>query len=156
MHRKHPMEKSAAFIIQQPSSILNLSDMSMMMMGTKASAPVTSLTKEAVAMAVASHDAKYEAYANAVQDNGLDGKILVSLKSEEDLIEIFDELQITSKLHRKVLLKSLEKAKQNKSVAKPFHIELQLPQQDGKFYCCVVALLLHLMFLLQDSNQWFN
>ena len=62
-------------------------------------------------MAVASQGAKYEPYADAVRDNGVDGEILASLDGHEELIDIFDELEITSKLHRKVLTKTLEHAK---------------------------------------------
>ena len=70
---------------------------------------LASLSKE-VALGVADLGANYERYANAVRDNGVDGEILASLDGEEELVEMFDELQITN-LHRKVLANALSKAR---------------------------------------------
>ena len=74
---------------------------------------LASLSKEDVAFAVAAQGAKYEKYADAVRDNGVDGEILASLESQDKLAEIFEDLQITSKLHRKVLAKTLSRAKRD-------------------------------------------
>jgi len=80
---------------------------------------LASLSKEEIATAVAALGAKYEPYADAVEDNGVDGEILASLDGDEELIEIFDELQITSTLHRKVLSKTLAHAKESSPQPQP-------------------------------------
>jgi len=68
------------------------------------------LSREEVAEAVVALGPKYDAYASSLKDNGIDGALLESLNDEE-IEETMDELEITSKLHRRVLRQSLLKAK---------------------------------------------
>ena len=68
------------------------------------------LTKEEVAEAVRALGPKYEEYADASRDNGIDGALLESLQDKE-IEETMDELEIASKLHRRVLRQFLRKAR---------------------------------------------
>lgn len=73
---------------------------------------LSTLSKEEVATAIASNGKKYEAYAKAAVENGVNGDLLADLNGPEELGEILDELEITSKLHRKVLTKALTRAQE--------------------------------------------
>lgn len=71
-------------------------------MGTPLSKPVEEWTSEDVAIIVGTTGGKYEAYAEAIQEEGVCGLVL---SNEKELEETLTDLKITSKLHRRILRK---------------------------------------------------
>jgi class 3 adenylate cyclase len=81
-------------------------------MGVTASKPFGAITKEEIATAVTELGDRYEVYHGALVGNGVDGSFLEGL-SDIEIQETLDDLGITNRLHRRVLIKELRDAKAN-------------------------------------------
>lgn len=82
-------------------------------MGTSLSRPFRDLSKEEISFAVADLGDRYKEYCDALNANGVDGSLLESL-DESEIEETLDDLEITNRLHRRVLMRELDKAKSSK------------------------------------------
>lgn len=103
-------------------------------MGTSPSKPFVELTKEEVSSAVANLGDRYEGYREALVGNGVDGSLLATLDGVE-LLETLDDLHIANRLHRRVLLMELNKAKVPKEgaadlMATPYGYSPSTPASD--------------------------
>ncbi|CAB9519829.1 Putative serine/threonine-protein kinase/receptor [Seminavis robusta] len=78
-------------------------------MGSDLSVPLDEATKDDVVARVTSLGEKFEGYADAIDENGVDGDLLVGM-NEDDFQETMDDLGITSRLHRRKLLQEFRKA----------------------------------------------
>lgn len=63
--------------------------------------------------------AAYEAYASIVADNGVDGALLFSLSSKEEISETLVDLGITNKIHWRVLTSRILEAIEAGAAAAP-------------------------------------
>jgi class 3 adenylate cyclase/GAF domain-containing protein len=79
-------------------------------MGSSASKPLKDLSKDEISQAIATLGESYEMYCDVFIGNGLDGRVLDNL-DENEIQETLDDLEITNRLHRRVLVKELDKAK---------------------------------------------
>jgi hypothetical protein len=79
-------------------------------MGASLVKPVGELTSEEVAEALADLGTHYKQYRSIIVTNGVNGSLLDSLEDAE-MEDTLDDLSITNRLHRRVLLKALKKAK---------------------------------------------
>lgn len=81
-------------------------------MGATSSKPFGAITKEEIAASVAELGDRYEVYFATLVGNGVDGSFLEGL-SDSEVHETLDDLGITNRLHRRVLMKELRDAKAN-------------------------------------------
>jgi class 3 adenylate cyclase len=78
-------------------------------MGSSQSRPFSDLSPEEISFAVANLGERYNGYCDAVIANGVDGSLLIAL-DESEIEETLDDLHITNRLHRRVLIRELNKA----------------------------------------------
>ncbi len=78
-------------------------------MGSSSSKSLDDCTKEDVALGVSALGQTYEAYCDALLVNGINGKLLNALDAKE-LEESMDDLNITNRLHRRVLMLDLQRS----------------------------------------------
>ncbi len=78
-------------------------------MGSSHSRPFSCLSKEEISFAVADLGERYKVYCESVIANGVDGSFLIAL-DESEIEETLDDLDITNRLHRRVLIRELNKA----------------------------------------------
>lgn len=75
--------------------------------------PVVELTCGEVAQAVGDLGTHFKVYCPGILANGVDGSLLDSL-ADDELDDALDDLSISNRLHRRVLVKALKKAKASK------------------------------------------
>jgi class 3 adenylate cyclase len=101
-------------------------------MGTLESKPIKECTKEDISLAVASLGEPYQVYASTLNGNAVDGRLLDVLGTTE-IEETLDDLDIANRLHRRVLLLELNKAKSGgEYVAAAYNYSPSTPQPDLK------------------------
>ena len=62
----------------------------------------------------------YAGYADAIKDDGVDGKFLVGIESDEEFKKLLAALGIKSDIHKKKLLSEWKAAKQQENGKKSF------------------------------------
>lgn len=82
-------------------------------MGAKLSTPLADVSCEELATKLVGLGSKYEVYADAVRENAVDGELLDGF-DETEFAETLDDLQVHSRLHRRVLTKEWQSLKQLK------------------------------------------
>jgi class 3 adenylate cyclase len=132
-------------------------------MGAQLSKPFKDLTTEEISQAVANLGERYKPYCDILIGNGVDGSLLESLNDDE-VEETLDDLEITNRLHRRVLLKELNKAKSNKDfVSSSYEYGPSTPSSDLEPYCQITdkifcenkttAVLAGVHLVLNNGNQ---
>jgi hypothetical protein len=103
-------------------------------MGASPSTPFEDITKEEVSEAVANLGDRYEGYCETFVGNGIDGSFLGLLDSEKMVQETLDDLGITNRLHRRVLVIELQKTRAEKdSLGKQTHLDNDYPQETSPY-----------------------
>ena len=112
-------------------------------MGASQGKPVTKLTREEVAQAVESIGKGYQIYKAMLLRNGVDGSLLDSL-SDVEMEETLDDLGITNRLHRRVLVKTLQIAKLHDDYLSPdYDYSPETPSMSLEAYERVTTTCLH-------------
>ncbi len=103
-------------------------------MGASDSKPFNDLTNAEVALAVLNLGDCYQTYGESLIQSGVDGRFLDSL-SDTELEETLKTLKVSNRLHRRVLLKELNKARQSTNfVASTYDYSPSTPLSDLDFY----------------------
>ena len=74
-------------------------------MGTSSSKPFNVWSSDDVSKSLKSLGPKFAEYADVAVENGVDGDLLESL-DETELQETLDDLEISNRLHRRIILKN--------------------------------------------------
>jgi len=78
-------------------------------MGSDQSKSLAALDAKEVAQAITQLGQKFEGYGQISIDNGVDGELLAGM-TDVEVLETLDDLDITNRLHRRVLIKVLKSA----------------------------------------------